>query len=557
MTVSIRDGVVEDVKLRIYEPPRFFEALLRGRAVHQAADITARICGICPVAYQMTAARPAIEDACGVGSAPSRSGNCAASSTAASGSRATRCTSTCSTRRTSSATRARIAMAATPRASSSAGCGSRRPATRSWSSSAGAPSTRSTCASGASTARRPPASWPRWPSSCGARATRRWRRSAGRRRWTSPTTRRTTSSSRCRSPGDYPIERGRLTSSAGLEIGPAQYEEHFEEHQVPHSTALHSRLRERGSYLVGPLARYALNHERLSPLAREAAAEAGLQGACRNPFRSIVVRAVEILYAFDEALRIIAGYEEPEAPAVEVAPRAGTGCGWTEAPRGMLWHRYRLDEGGAILEAKIVPPTSQNQRRSRRICAASWAATPDSRTTSCVECASRSSATTTRASRVRRTSSRSTSSGSDPRRHRSRQRVARRRRRGSARRPPPAGRRTARRADRRARGRAARPAREVGWRGGGRSSSTPCARGRQRDGPPPRRAREAAPRRAVRRSTHLLGVADAIELGRALGRLPARLFVLGIEGERFTTGAALSEPAAAAVEQLVAELRTT
>jgi coenzyme F420-reducing hydrogenase alpha subunit len=163
-------------------------------------------------------------------------------------------------------------------------------------------------------------------------------------------------------PDDYPLERGRLASSRGLDIGPAEYEEHFEEEHVQHSNALHSRLRERGSYLVGPLARYALNAQRLSPLAREAAAEAGLEAPCRNPFRSIVVRSVEILYALDEAIRLINEYEPPDPPAFPVEPRAGTGYGWTEAPRGMLWHRYRLDEAGTIVDAQIVPPTSQNQR---------------------------------------------------------------------------------------------------------------------------------------------------------------------------------------------------
>jgi coenzyme F420-reducing hydrogenase alpha subunit len=163
-------------------------------------------------------------------------------------------------------------------------------------------------------------------------------------------------------PDDYAIERGRLVSSRGLDISAGEYEEHFVEEHVPHSNALHSRLRQRGSYLVGPLARYALNSDRLSPIAREAAAEAGLPAICRNPFQSIVVRSVEILYAFDEALRIIDAYEPPDRPAAEVPPRAGTGFGWTEAPRGMLWHRYSIDEEGTILDARIVPPTSQNQR---------------------------------------------------------------------------------------------------------------------------------------------------------------------------------------------------
>jgi coenzyme F420-reducing hydrogenase alpha subunit len=56
---------VTGVELNIYEPPRFFEALLRDRGYLEPPDITARICGICPVAYQMSACL-AIEDACGV-----------------------------------------------------------------------------------------------------------------------------------------------------------------------------------------------------------------------------------------------------------------------------------------------------------------------------------------------------------------------------------------------------------------------------------------------------------------------------------------------------------
>ena len=95
-----------DVQLRIYEPPRFFEAFLRGRAHTEPPDITARICGICPVAYQMSACW-AIEDACGVSVHRRDPARCAGCSTAASGSRATRCTSTCCTPRTSSATTAR------------------------------------------------------------------------------------------------------------------------------------------------------------------------------------------------------------------------------------------------------------------------------------------------------------------------------------------------------------------------------------------------------------------------------------------------------------------
>jgi coenzyme F420-reducing hydrogenase alpha subunit len=117
-----------------------------------------------------------------------------------------------------------------------------------------------------------------------------------------------------------------------------------------------------GPYHVGPLARYNLNFDRLSPLAREAGHKAGLGRECLNPFQSIVVRAVEMVYAVDEALRLIETYEMPDAAAMAVEPRAGEGCACTEAPRGILYHRYRLDAAGLIQEAKIVPPTSQNQK---------------------------------------------------------------------------------------------------------------------------------------------------------------------------------------------------
>ena len=163
-------------------------------------------------------------------------------------------------------------------------------------------------------------------------------------------------------PDGYPIDRGRIVSDRGLDIEPSEFDEHIVEEHVEHSTALHARLRERGSYLTGPLARYSLASAALRPLAGAAAREAGLGGACRNPFQSIVVRAVELVQATDEALALIDAYEPPDAPAVDVEPRRAVGHGATEAPRGMLYHRYEIDEDGTILDARIVPPTSQNQR---------------------------------------------------------------------------------------------------------------------------------------------------------------------------------------------------
>ncbi len=164
-----------------------------------------------------------------------------------------------------------------------------------------------------------------------------------------------------RHPTEYAILEGRIVSDHGLDVAEQQFPEHFEEHQAEHSTALYSRIRGRGTYLVGPLARYNLNADRLTGVAAAAAEGVGLNGGCRNPFRSIVVRAVETLDVIEVALGIVDGYEEPERPFVEATIRAGTGHGATEAPRGLLYHRYRLDADGLITDAVITPPTSQNQ----------------------------------------------------------------------------------------------------------------------------------------------------------------------------------------------------
>ena len=117
-----------------------------------------------------------------------------------------------------------------------------------------------------------------------------------------------------------------------------------------------------------------------------------------------------MVYACDEALRVIAAYEPPDVPAVQVEPRAGVGYGVTEAPRGMLYHRYEIADGRAILDATIVPPTSQNQLAIEDDLRGVVAARSTSPTTRCAASASRRSATTTRASRARPTSCGSRSS---------------------------------------------------------------------------------------------------------------------------------------------------
>ncbi|HTT64119.1 MAG TPA: Ni/Fe hydrogenase subunit alpha [Bryobacteraceae bacterium] len=164
-------------------------------------------------------------------------------------------------------------------------------------------------------------------------------------------------------PDEYPLNEGRLVSNQGLDIHVSEFGNHFMEQHVKYSNALHCRLRERGAYLVGPLARFNLNFARLPESAQQVAGECDLLPPCLNPFRGIVVRAVELLFACEEALHLIAQYEPPAVPRVEGRVRAGVGHAATEAPRGVLYHRYEIDEHGLIVNAQIVPPTAQNQKR--------------------------------------------------------------------------------------------------------------------------------------------------------------------------------------------------
>ena len=165
-----------------------------------------------------------------------------------------------------------------------------------------------------------------------------------------------------RHPDEYPFNEGRivLEPRGSTSMRPSSRTGVAEEH-VEHSTALHARLTDGGWYHAGPLARYANNRDLLPTPIRELATDVGLEPVVTNPFKSIVVRSLEVLFALDEALRIIASYQPPDRPAVAVPPTAGTGWAATEAPRGLLYHRYQTAADGLIERAQIIPPTSQNQ----------------------------------------------------------------------------------------------------------------------------------------------------------------------------------------------------
>ena len=352
---------VADVKLKIYEPPRFFEAFLRGRHFSEAPDITARICGICPVAYQMSAVH-AIERALGIQITPAV--------------RLLRRLFYCGEWIESHTLHVymlhapdflgyadAIAMAKDHRAVVEKALRLKKIGNRIVQSLGGREIHPISAAVGG---------FYKVPTEQQLRelvGDLEWALEASLEtvRWTAslefPNFEQDYEFVALCHEREYPFNEGRLVSNRGLDIDTAQYEDHFVELHVKHSNALHSVVRGRDSYLVGPLARFNLNFDKLPETVQRVAIDVGLRPPVKNIFRSIVVRAVELVFACAEALRAIREYQPPASPRVEVHNRIGVGQAITEAPRGILYHRYALDENGKILAAKIVPPTSQNQKR--------------------------------------------------------------------------------------------------------------------------------------------------------------------------------------------------
>jgi coenzyme F420-reducing hydrogenase alpha subunit len=356
--VKIKQGEVKEIKLRIFEPPRFFEAFLRGRKYSEAPDITARICGICPVAYQMSSVQ-AMENALGIRVDPQI--------------RALRRLLYCGewieshtlhvymlhapdflgyddaiqmARDYPEVVKKALELKKTGNLLvSTIGGREIHPINVKVGGFYRLPQKRELQALSEKL---------KWALDAAVDTVRLVAK------FPFPEFEQDYEFVALSHPDEYAINEGRLMSNKGLNIAVSDFERFFTEEQVEHSNALHSFRNGRANYFVGPLARFNLNFDRLSPRVRELASEINLAPVCKNPFKSIIVRSLEIVYACEEALRLIAQYEPPSEASEFVSPRAAGGYGCTEAPRGILYHRYRMDEQGIIKDARIIPPTSQN-----------------------------------------------------------------------------------------------------------------------------------------------------------------------------------------------------
>ena len=361
LRIRVRDGTIEIAEFNIYEPPRFFERLLRGRAFAEVPDITARICGICPVAYQLTACQ-ALENAFGVQITPAiaalrrllywgewiQSHSLHIHLLHAPDFLGYESGFSLAVDRPEFVERGLRFKAIGSRIMEVVGGRAVHPINVAVGGFFKAP------AAAALRGLIPDLEW-------GLAAALDLVRDVSQFEF--PSLQCPATCVALRSDTGSPSDSGRIISSAGLDIAIDEFEQHFAEEQVPHSTALYSlQLPDRTPYLVGPVARLNLCREQLPPQARRSAEACGIDWPLVNPYKSIVARALEVAAAFEESLGIVRDVMADINPCrVEVTPREGTGCAATEAPRGLLYHRYSVTADGLITAATIIPPTSQNQ----------------------------------------------------------------------------------------------------------------------------------------------------------------------------------------------------
>ena len=357
--LNVKNGVIEEAKLHITESPRFFEAMLRGRSYEDAAHITCRICGICSTGHT-TASLRASEDALGI--IPSEQ--------------------TIKLRKIAlhgeflQSHLLHVYFLAVP---DFFGLGSVFPLVqthRDVVSRALRLKKLANDITGAISGRhihgiamavngftslptierlqelreRIVAAVPDLESTVEICSTLDW-----------PDFERETEYVSLGGTSDYPLYSGDVVTSDGTRVSPREYRSITNERVVKHSTAKHTR-HARDAYMVGALARFNNNADKLHPKAKEAASALGLVAPCYKPYWISVAQVVECVHCAYDALEIIDDLLETglveEDRTVQV--RAGNGVGAVEVPRGILFHNYELNDRGQIVNANCIIPTGQN-----------------------------------------------------------------------------------------------------------------------------------------------------------------------------------------------------
>ncbi len=161
---------------------------------------------------------------------------------------------------------------------------------------------------------------------------------------------------------EYGLYDGDICSSDTGIFPVEKYLEVTNEFIVPHSTSKHTKFN-RTSYMVGALARFNNSYKLLCPKAKEAAAKLGLEAPCHNPYMISVAQMVEVIHCIDDTIELInqlldTGIRD-EKPN-QKPTRYGRGIATTEVPRGILFHDYTYNRQGMIEAANCIIPTGQN-----------------------------------------------------------------------------------------------------------------------------------------------------------------------------------------------------
>jgi sulfhydrogenase subunit alpha len=359
--IGLKDGQAVEIRLDIYEPPRFFEGFLVGRFLQDVPDITARICGICPVAYQMSSVT-ALERALGVEVGPQTY--------------ALRRLLYCAEYIESHALHIYLLQApdllGQPSALDLAAIAPQVVKDALRMKKIGNEILK--CIGGRSVhpVNACVGGFYRWPDIAPLKALLpelEWALEAAQAavKWAItlpyPQLELDYDFVALHHEQEYAVINGEVWSSKGSHLSVSEYETRYLEEHVKHSNALHGLTTDGEHYLVGPLARLNLNHEQLMPLARKALKDNKIKLPITNPYQSLIARAIELVHFYEEAIQLIQAYA-PSGPAhLALKLKAGEGAGASEAPRGLLYHRYKIDDQGRVQFARIVPPTAQNLPR--------------------------------------------------------------------------------------------------------------------------------------------------------------------------------------------------
>jgi sulfhydrogenase subunit alpha len=363
IVVNLKEGVLEKAELQIVEAPRYFEAMLKGRSFHEAAIITSRICGICSLGHQLTSLK-ATEAALGL--------------------EVSEQTVLLRKLLTHGATlQSNVLHAYFLAAPDLLGEGSVFPLVRTHPDVVTRALRMKRLANDIGDVVSGRAVHPITPVPGGFTRIPTEQELLGLKKrlveemvpdflatvetmealaGALPQFTRETEFISLRADDDYALYDGDICSSDTGRVPDSEYRRLTNEFIVPHSTSKHCRAN-RGSYMVGALARWNNNHDKLCDVSLQAAARLGLEPGCCNPYLNTVAQVVEAGHCALDAVAIIdkllsSGLKN-EKPNQEPT-RFGTGVGSTEVPRGILYHEYTYDNKGQVKAANCIIPTGQN-----------------------------------------------------------------------------------------------------------------------------------------------------------------------------------------------------